>query len=274
MPLPTYAAKIKKTNPGSFVKITYDNPSKPISEDKPTPNEESTISSNPAFKRIFISFEVMKTWFVNGCRPFIGVNGCHLKGPYGGVLISAVDLNGNNGLFSLAVGVVECECKESWTFFLQHLRIILSDALPTRPWTIMFDGQKGLDTIMTEILPEASHKRCCMHLFNNFRGKFPGMILRKNFWKVARAWNQRAYDEAMQVIQGISREAYAWLQKVLVEARSRHAFDGRIRNDHIINNMAESFNNWLGISKWERQMRHFIWERQMQRKHFIYKWCT
>ncbi|KAL7177397.1 hypothetical protein ACSBR2_030704 [Camellia fascicularis] len=187
MLLPTYVAEIKKTNLGSFVKINYDNPPKPISEDEPTPKKESTISSNPVFKRIFISFEAMKIGFVNGCRRFIGVDGCHLKGPYGGVLISAVGLDGNNGLFPLEVGVVECECKESLTFFLQHLRTILSDALHTRLWTIMSDLQKSLDTIVTEILPEANHRRCCMHLFNNFRGKFPGMILRKNFWKVARA---------------------------------------------------------------------------------------
>ncbi|KAL7209671.1 hypothetical protein ACSBR1_031265 [Camellia fascicularis] len=53
----------------------------------------------------------------------------------------------------------------------------------------------------------------------------------------------------MQAIQGISKETYAWLQKVPVEARSRHVFDGMIRNDHITNNMTESFNNWLGISR-------------------------
>ncbi|KAL7219522.1 hypothetical protein ACSBR2_012558 [Camellia fascicularis] len=223
--LPTYDAEIKETNPGSFVKINYDNPPKPILEDQSIPDEESTINSNPVFKRIFISFEVMKTGFVNRCRPFIGVDGCHLKGPYGGVLILAVALNGNNGLFLLATGVVECECKQSCTFFLEHLRTILSDALPTRPWTIMSDGQNGLDKIMSEVLSEVSYRRCCMHLFNNFRANFHGVILRKNFWKAARAWNQRAYDEAM------------------------HAFDGKIRNDHITNNMIESFNNWLGISR-------------------------
>ncbi|KAL7169748.1 hypothetical protein ACSBR2_034728 [Camellia fascicularis] len=109
------------------------------------------------------------------------VDGCHLKGLYGVVLISTVTLDRNNGLFPLALGVVDCECKESYTFFLKHLRTILSDALPTRTWTIMSDGQKGLDKIVSEILPEASHRRCCMHLFNNFRAKFPRVILKKNF---------------------------------------------------------------------------------------------
>jgi hypothetical protein len=27
----------------------------------------------------------MKNGFVRGCRPWFGIDGCHLKGPYGGV---------------------------------------------------------------------------------------------------------------------------------------------------------------------------------------------
>lgn len=61
----------------------------------------------------------MKKGFIDGCRPFIGMDGCHLMGPYGGVLISAVALDGNNGLFPLALAVVEGECKATghsfWT---------------------------------------------------------------------------------------------------------------------------------------------------------------
>ncbi|KAL0346562.1 UNVERIFIED_CONTAM: hypothetical protein Scaly_1672200 [Sesamum calycinum] len=32
----------------------------------------------------------VKKGFLSGCRPFIGVDGCHLKGPHGGVLLTAV----------------------------------------------------------------------------------------------------------------------------------------------------------------------------------------
>ena len=84
----------------------------------------------------------MKSGFLNGCRPFIGVDGCHLRGPYGGVLISAVALDGNNGLFPVALAVVESENNESWTFFLENLRDSISDAMTSRPWCIMSDGQK------------------------------------------------------------------------------------------------------------------------------------
>jgi hypothetical protein len=62
-----------------------------------------------------------KDGFIKGCRPFFGLDGCHLKGPYGGVLLSAISLDANHGLFSIAFTVVEVESKDSWSFFLECL---------------------------------------------------------------------------------------------------------------------------------------------------------
>ena len=85
-----------------------------------------------------------------------------------------------------------------------------------------------------------------MHLFNNFKAKFAGLALRKLFWNAARAYNEREYNEAMAAIKELNVDAHRWLMKLPVESRARHAFDGRIRCDHITNNMSESFNSWLG----------------------------
>lgn len=42
------------------------------------------------FDRCILSFPALREGFKRGCRPFIGIDGCHLKGPYKGVLLSAV----------------------------------------------------------------------------------------------------------------------------------------------------------------------------------------
>lgn len=93
---------------------------------------------------MFISFAAIQQGFKDSCRPFIGLDGCHLKGPFGGVLLAAVALDGNNGLYPVAFGLVESECIESWASFLYYLHPILGDGLQQRPWTIMSDGQKVL----------------------------------------------------------------------------------------------------------------------------------
>lgn len=73
---------------------------------------------NPiAFKRCFFSFDAMKERYAKGCRSLTRVDGAHLKGPYGCALLSAVALDGNNGLFPTAIAVVELETRESWGYF-------------------------------------------------------------------------------------------------------------------------------------------------------------
>lgn len=38
---------------------------------------------------------------------------CHLKDPFGGILLCIVSIDGNKGLFPVAYAVVEVECKDS-----------------------------------------------------------------------------------------------------------------------------------------------------------------
>lgn len=229
--LQTYAMEVRKTNPGSLFKMQYDRPS---------------LTVNPMFQRLFVCFEAMKAGFLNGCRPFLGIDGCHLKGPYGGVLIFAVALDGNNGLFPIAIGVVEVECKESWGFFLSNLQTIIESSNYIKPWTIMSDQQKGLEKLVTELIAEASHRKCCRHIFQNFKARFPGLVLRKQFWVAARAYTERHFNHAMNIIKDTNTEAHAYLIKLGVHTWARHCFDDRVRSDHITNNLAESFNNWIG----------------------------
>lgn len=50
-----------------------------------------------------------------GCKPILGVDGCHLKGPWPGILFTVVAKDGNNNIFSVAWAVVEIESSETWT---------------------------------------------------------------------------------------------------------------------------------------------------------------
>ena len=63
--------------------------------------ERHNLDEIPKFKRVFVCFEAMKKGFLEGCRPFIGLDGCHLKGPFGGIALSAVALDGNKGVLPL-----------------------------------------------------------------------------------------------------------------------------------------------------------------------------
>ena len=75
----------------------------------------------PLFGRFYVCLDACKRGFLDCCRPFIGVDGCHLKGQYPGQLLIAVGKDGNNGVYPIAFAIVEAEMKDSWTWFMTNL---------------------------------------------------------------------------------------------------------------------------------------------------------
>ena len=51
--------------------------------------------------------------FLDGCRPFVRLDGCHLKDKFGEQLLSTTAKDGNDNIFSIAMVVVEQENKDS-----------------------------------------------------------------------------------------------------------------------------------------------------------------
>ena len=72
----------------------------------------------------------------------IGLDGCFLKGYYEGQLLCAVAQDGNNGLYPIAVAVVEKENFQSWYWFLMKLREDIREGTSDLGWTFITDRQK------------------------------------------------------------------------------------------------------------------------------------
>ena len=135
--LQCYASMVFETNPDSVSIVN--------SELIPSPNTgrlEDRDTPPPRFKRIFICFDGVRKEFIEGCRPFFGLDGCHLKGPYKGVLLAAVGLDGNLQFYPIAYAIVESENKETWEWFVMLLKESIGETYSGIPWTIMSDRQK------------------------------------------------------------------------------------------------------------------------------------
>ncbi|XP_027102956.1 uncharacterized protein [Coffea arabica] len=191
--LPRYAELLRKYNPNSICKIHYDRPN---------------ILVVPAFLRIFVSFTAQKLGFLEGCRPFMGFDGCFLKGPFGGVLLTAVALDANNSIFSLAFA--------------------------------------GLNLAYEEMIPEAIGRHCCRHICSNFKSQFPGILLSSFFWKVAKSYDAIGHNDAMASIKDIDINAWKYLDKIPRTTWCRHVFSTELKCDNVTNNFTESFNAWIG----------------------------
>ncbi|KAK1570739.1 hypothetical protein Q3G72_006431 [Acer saccharum] len=243
-----YAYMVNQTNPRSAVHICTQDP-------------------QPTFQRMFLSFEAQKLGFLEGCRPFIGVDGCHLKGPFGGVLLSAVALDANSGLFPLAVCICEKENQVSWEWFLNNLKIHLKYP-SSRNLTFMSDRQKGVIQALELHFPFAKRRYCARHIFANFRLLYKGEHYKKLFWRATRSCNEFDFKEAMNEIGAIDPAAKSWLQNIKTEHWSRFDYDPIVRCDHVTNNMTEAFNSMLGSHRAKSYLELLEFIRRMVMRKF------
>ncbi|KAL3504701.1 hypothetical protein ACH5RR_034542 [Cinchona calisaya] len=168
---PSYQCESPKKNPGSTVDIV-------------TAVDE--ISEKERFQRMYICFEALKRSFRERCRPVVGVDGCHLRGPHPGILLTAVGIDPNDCIYPIAYAVVEIENKNSWRQFIEHLKYDLG-IYDQQSWTFISDRQKGLGSDIHEILPRIEHRHCVRHLHNNFKKLHPGDSLKARVWACARS---------------------------------------------------------------------------------------
>ena len=94
-----YAELIRRTNIGSKVILQM---------------EMENENAEPKFKRMYIRYNAQKVGFLGGCRPFVKLDGCHLKGRFGRQLLSATAKDGNDNIFLVAMAVVKQENKDNW----------------------------------------------------------------------------------------------------------------------------------------------------------------
>ncbi|KAL5581402.1 hypothetical protein UlMin_013844 [Ulmus minor] len=189
--------------------------------------------------------------FVAGCRPFIRVDGCHLKGSFGGVLLAAISMDANLMHFPVAYAIVEIENGETWAWFFNMLKDDVGQHLEQQPWTIISDRQKGLVQVVSDLLPNCSHRRCCQHVWKNMLGKFSDNGLRDLFWEAAKATTVAKFTQVMLSIRARNRAAAEWLELIEPKHWSFHAMDPNAKMEHITSNFVESFNAVVGATRYK-----------------------
>ena len=103
-------------------------------------------NAEPKFKRIYIRYNTQKVGFLGGCRLFVRLDECHLKGRFGGKLLSTTTKDGNYNIFPVAMAVVEQKNKDSWIWFLE---LFANDISKLEDLNLVFisDRQKVLSSI-------------------------------------------------------------------------------------------------------------------------------
>ncbi|GMI82670.1 hypothetical protein HRI_001936300 [Hibiscus trionum] len=223
-----YAAELLQSNPDSTVTIQVD--------------RENGRSAR--FHRMYVCLGALKQGWRDGCRPFIGIDGCFLKSVTKGVLLVAVGRDGNNQMFPVAWAIVEGEGKESWRWFLQKLMVDLKHP-NGEGLTLMPDMQKGLIPVLQESFSEVDHRMCARHIYASWHKKWKGMNRKVQFWNTVRATFVEDFDEQLQKLDTLGINSSNDLLKTPVQCWSKAYFKGTSKCDVVDNNMAEAFNGWI-----------------------------
>ncbi|XP_062020920.1 uncharacterized protein LOC133737368 [Rosa rugosa] len=229
---------------------------------------------------MYICLRALKTSFKAGCRSVIGLDGCHLKSPHGGQLLTAVGVDANNTTWVVAYAQVEMESTDSWKWFLELLVKDLDIEHEGAGWTFISDKQKGLLPAFESIIPLAYHRFCVRHLWTNFTKLFPGKAKKDQLWATAKSTTLAYFHKEMVLIKQMDPKAYDWLtdprRPPLHWCRAH--FKTHIKCDILLNNLCESFNTFilgargkLVVSSFE-EMRVKLMKRIMLRKEKMMKY--
>ncbi|XP_059461917.1 uncharacterized protein LOC132190910 [Corylus avellana] len=183
--------------------------------DRPNPNLA------PKFERLYVSLTAIKKGFLEGCRPVIGVDGCFLKGPFKGQLLSAVGRDGNYNMYPIAFAVVEAETKDSWIWFLETLVSDLgTHARHARP-TFISDWQK-----------------------KRYWGA-SRLALKEQLWVAASSYTKYDFNDHMEDLKKINEDTYEYLSKIEPSGWSRAWFSDYPKCDLLVNNICECLNSYI-----------------------------
>jgi hypothetical protein len=101
----SFKAEVEKTNPESLVDIEFEQ-----------------VGKKKRFTRMFVALKACVDGFLNGCRPFLGVDSTHLTGKLKGQLASATAIDGHNWMFPVCYGVFGSETTENLKWFFNRLQ--------------------------------------------------------------------------------------------------------------------------------------------------------
>ncbi|XP_050216210.1 uncharacterized protein LOC126667282 [Mercurialis annua] len=220
-----YRREVLRTNPGSTVDFK---------------------EPRGKFAGMYMCLAGMKNAFRNGLRQIVCLDGCWLKGKYGGQLLSATGIDPNDCMYPLAMAWVKVENTENWTWFLELLKADLHLGNRT---TFMSDKQKGLIHALDALFPHSEHRYCWRHLWANFRTTFHLQHLKPLIWNIGIATYTSKLNAAMKVLENTHTAGYNWIEERSREHWSRAHFRPQVKCDILLNNLAEAFNKYVLTSR-------------------------
>ncbi|XP_008241206.1 PREDICTED: uncharacterized protein LOC103339651 [Prunus mume] len=257
-----YVEELKKTNVGTTVKI-----------------KSNLEGDKSRFERIYICLAATKKGFIDGLRPVVGLDDCHIKRQHPGQLLSAVGVDPNNGMYPIAYVVAKAENYATWTWFLELLAVDLGIE-NSNGYVFITDRQKSLIDTVGDMFPNSEHRHCPKHLHANFiPAGHRGLVLKQHMEAAARNTTIPWFQAEMKKLQDLLGPTFEWLSRLDPIQWCRSHFRTHSKCDIPLNNMCGAFNKSIFDARDKpiitllQRIRYYIMLLIATRKEAMEKWA-
>ncbi|KAL0740981.1 hypothetical protein Bca4012_082494 [Brassica carinata] len=222
--LPDYLQRLALANPGTITEM----------------ETEFQAGFGYRFKYMFLALAASVNGFKH-MRSVIIIDGTHLRGKYGGCLLTASSQDGNYQVFPLAIGVVDSENDKAWEWFFKMLLHFIPN---TEGTVFVSDRHSSIYAGISKIYPQTQHCACILHLKRNIRTYFKNKHLSYIVGKAARVYRLPEFYSLFNQIEVMNASYAEYLRGIGFEHWARVHFTGN-RYNVMTSNIAESWNSVL-----------------------------
>ena len=98
---------------------------------------------------------------------------------------------------------------------------------------------------MSTVFPDAEHRFCVRHIYQNFHKKHKGETLKNDLWAIARSTNIPTRQKNLNKLQVDSPEALQWVEELQPNTWIKAFFNEFSRCDMLLDNHSEVFNSYI-----------------------------
>ncbi|KAH7835808.1 hypothetical protein Vadar_030054 [Vaccinium darrowii] len=195
-------------------------------------------------------------------------------------LFVSYPVDADDGLFPLAIGIVDVESDENWMWFMSELRKLLGVNTDNMPrLTILSERQPSIVEAVETHFPSAFHGFCLRYVSENFRDTFKNSKLVNIFWNAVYALTAVEFESKISEMVEVSQDVIPWFQHFPPQLWAVAYFEG-VRYGHFTLGVTEILYNWslecheLPIVQMMEHIRHQMSSWFTERRNLGMRWSS
>ncbi|XP_026435031.1 uncharacterized protein LOC113332736 [Papaver somniferum] len=194
------------------------------------------------FEGLCIAYRESIDGFNDGCRPIIALAWSLLNSMYGGTVLSATSVNGNNDMYPIAIYICREGRTKEWDKFLSIITPLMKNT--KRAITFFHDFSNGIDIAVDQNFQDVKHfhRLCARKFYQDIRIGFDEPESQKKALYAAKSYNLVDHQRNLVKLPELQRR---WVEVCGQSSCARHSYDPSARCPQMVNIFSKAFDLWI-----------------------------